>query len=120
MTRDRVADILVLKGLVTPEQIAPIVDQFGEDFAGFRQEIIQKELVTEMQLADAIGLIHNLPVVDLMKFPSEAKVVALIPGQIAQKYQVLPITVVDNHITLARVDPGNVFAVDDVAKVTGM
>ncbi|MGB3413438.1 MAG: ATPase, T2SS/T4P/T4SS family, partial [Microbacteriaceae bacterium] len=118
--RDRAADVLVLQGIVTPELIAPFIDEFGSDVTGFRNALVHQGITSHLEIAEAVGLIHNLPVVDLMSYPIDQDVVSLIPGSIAQKYSVLPIRVSNNQLTLAMVDPGNVIAVDDVATVTGM
>lgn len=118
--RDRAADVLVLQGIVTPEQLSPLIEQYGGDTTGFRNALVQQGLVSHLEIAEAVGLLHNLPIVDLMKFPIDPEVVSLIPGVLAQKYLVLPITAGQNQLTLAMVDPGNVIAVDDVATVTGM
>src|SRR5262249_16418435 len=44
----------------------------------------------------------------------------LIPQEVAQKYSVLPLSRVGATLTLAMVDPTNVFAMDDIKFMTGL
>src|SRR5205085_2975060 len=50
----------------------------------------------------------------------EASVIRLIPQEVAQKYSVLPLSRVGASLTLAMVDPTNVFAMDDIKFMTGI
>jgi type IV pilus assembly protein PilB len=49
----------------------------------------------------------------------DANVIKLIPMETAMKYQVLPLSRVGSSLTLAMVDPTNVFAMDDIKFMTG-
>jgi type IV pilus assembly protein PilB len=55
----------------------------------------------------------------LSRFPVPAEVVRLIPVETATKYDVLPLSRVGTSLTLAMVDPTNVFAMDQIKFMTG-
>ena len=46
-------------------------------------------------------------------------VVKLIPFETAKRYQILPLSRVGASLTIAMVDPTNVFAMDDIKFMTG-
>src|SRR2546421_12959793 len=46
--------------------------------------------------------------------------ICLIPREVAEKYSVLPLSRVGATLTLAMVDPTNVFAMDDIKFMTGL
>src|SRR4030095_12129974 len=46
-------------------------------------------------------------------------VIKIIPADIARKYTILPVTKTGATITVAMIDPTNVFAMDDVKFMTG-
>ena len=60
------------------------------------------------------------PSVNLDLFNIDASVLSLIPQEVAQKHFVLPLSRVGATLTLAMVDPTNVFAMDDVKFMTGL
>jgi type IV pilus assembly protein PilB len=63
---------------------------------------------------------YGIPSVNLELFNIDAGVIGLIPQEVAQKHSVLPLSRVGATLTLAMVDPTNVFAIDDVKFMTGL
>ena len=63
---------------------------------------------------------YGIPSVNLELFQIDASVLRLIPQEVAQKYSVLPLSRVGATLTLAMVDPTNVFAMDDIKFMTGL
>src|SRR5262249_15994329 len=52
-------------------------------------------------------------------FEIDPAVVKLIPQETAKRYQILPLSRVGSALTIAMVDPTNVFAMDDIKFMTG-
>jgi type IV pilus assembly protein PilB len=63
---------------------------------------------------------YGIPSVNLDLFNIDPGVLRLIPQEVAQKHFVLPLSRVGATLTLAMVDPTNVFALDDVKFMTGL
>src|SRR5262245_36795904 len=63
---------------------------------------------------------YGIPSVNLELFQIDQAVLRLIPQEVAQKHSVLPLSRVGATLTLAMVDPTNVFAMDDVKFMTGL
>jgi type IV pilus assembly protein PilB len=63
---------------------------------------------------------YGIPSVNLELFQIDDSVLRLIPQEVAQKHSVLPLSRVGATLTLAMVDPTNVFAMDDVKFMTGL
>jgi type IV pilus assembly protein PilB len=63
---------------------------------------------------------YGIPSVNLELFQIDEQVLHLIPQEVAQKYSVLPLSRVGASLTLAMVDPTNVFAMDDIKFMTGL
>ena len=62
---------------------------------------------------------YGVPSINLAYFEVDPSVTKLIPMDTASKYQVLPLSRVGSSLTLAMVDPTNVFAMDDIKFMTG-
>src|SRR5213076_2992564 len=63
---------------------------------------------------------YGIPSVNLELFDIDDSVLRLIPREVAEKYSVLPLSRVGATLTLAMVDPTNVFAMDDIKFMTGL
>ena len=112
-------EILILRGVVPIENLDAISGSWGEDEEAVRQ-LVERGIVSPVQLASARAAQADLPFVELVDFPVERTAVSLVPAQVCRRYTVLPIGVVGDILTLAMADPGNVFAIDDVRAVARM
>jgi type IV pilus assembly protein PilB len=62
---------------------------------------------------------YGVPSINLDYFDVDPGITKLIPMDTALKFQVLPLSRVGSSLTLAMVDPTNVFAMDDIKFMTG-
>jgi type IV pilus assembly protein PilB len=60
-----------------------------------------------------------VPSINLSHFEIDPAVIKLIPSEIAQKHQIIPINRTGNVLTVAMADPSNIFAIDDIKFMTG-
>jgi type IV pilus assembly protein PilB len=84
------------------------------------RDLVAKGVITEVQFAKARAAQANLPFVELVDYPVDRLAVALVSVAVCRRHEVLPILIDGNRLVLAMVDPGNVFAVDDVREAAGM
>jgi len=112
-------EILILRGVVPIENLDSISGAWGEDEDAVKA-LVERGIVTEVQLASARAAQAELPFVELVDFPVDRSAVAMVPASMCRRYQVLPIGVIGDILTLAMVDPGDVFAIDDVRAAARM
>ena len=112
-------EILILRGVVPIEQVDSISGEWGEDEDSVKS-LVEQGRVTEVQLASARALQADLPFVELVDYPVDRTAVSRVPAVMCRRYQVLPIDIIEDVLTLAMVDPGNVFAIDDVRAAARM
>src|SRR5260370_8371424 len=62
---------------------------------------------------------YGVPAINLQYFEVDPSVVKLVPEETAKRYQILPLSRVGASLTIAMVDPTNVFAMDDIKFMTG-
>src|SRR5205085_547046 len=77
-------------------------------------------IVTEIELAEALGDAYGLHAVDLATYPIDAAATAKIPVGLSRRHKVLGISIDDDEIVVAISDPGDVLALDDVRAATGL
>ena len=112
-------EILILHGLLPIEELDHLMAGDPADETAVRA-LVAKGVITEVQFAKARAQQANLPFVELIDYQVDRLAVALVPVAVCKRHEVLPIAVTDGRLILAMVDPGNVFAVDDVREASRM
>lgn len=115
----RLGAMLVSSGLITEEQLKKALAVQQREGGRLGSILVKMNFVPEDKLIMFLSKQYGVPYVDLSRFEIDANVVKLIPADVAQKYQIMPINRTGATITIAMVDPSNVFAIDDVKFMTG-
>src|SRR5206468_52950 len=84
------------------------------------RSLVKLGLVSDDMITAVLSRQYGVPSVNLELFDIDEGVLRLIPIEVAQKYSVLPLSRVGATLTLAMVDPTNVFAMDDIKFMTGL
>src|SRR5262245_7288511 len=113
-------DLLINDGLVTREQLQTALAEQKRTREKLGVILVRLNLITEDQLVGFLSRQYGIPSISLADFEVDREVLRLVPLQLASKYEVLPIRVVGNTLTLAMSDPTNLLALDDVAFMTNM
>jgi len=116
----RLGDRLVAEGLVTGEQLqrALVAQKGTRDKLG--SLLVRMNYLTEDKLLSFLSRQYSVPSITLSQLDIDPEVIKLIPGQLAERLQVLPVKRNGNALTLAMADPTNVLALDDVAFFTNL
>ncbi|ASD23188.1 type II secretion system protein GspE [Cryobacterium sp. LW097] len=112
-------EILILHGLLPIEVLDTLLAGDPADESAVRK-LVADGVISEVQFAKARAAQANLPFVELADYPVDRLAVALVPVAVCRRHDVLPVLIDGNRLVLAMVDPGNVFAVDDVREASGM
>ncbi|TFD81002.1 GspE/PulE family protein [Cryobacterium fucosi] len=112
-------EILILHGLLPIEELDHLMAGDPADETAVRA-LVTKGVITEVQFAKARAQQANLPFVELADYPVDRLAVSLVPVAVCKRHEVIPISVDGGRLVLAMVDPGNVFAVDDVREASRM
>jgi type IV pilus assembly protein PilB len=110
-------EILILRGIMPIESLDTIPGGWGEEELSVRA-LVEQGVLTEAQVASARAAQAGLPFVELLEYPVDRTAVALVAASLSRRHEVLPIARTESSLTLAMVDPGNVFAIDDVRAAT--
>ena len=109
-------EILILRGVMPIEALDSMPGGWGEEEKSVRR-LIEQGVLTEAQVASARAAQAGLPFVELLEYPVDRNAVAQVPAALCRRHRLLPIALNDDTLMVAMVDPGNVFAVDDVRAV---
>src|SRR5262249_7481032 len=79
----------------------------------------QNGTATDEEVTNFLSRQYGVPAINLQFFEIDPNVIKLIPQETARKHQILPLSRVGASLTIAMVDPTNVFAMDDIKFMTG-
>jgi type IV pilus assembly protein PilB len=116
----KLGEILVRENLLTPQQLREALDYQREHGGRLGFNLVKLGLVSDEMVTAVLSRQYGVPSVNLDLFDVDASVIRLIPREVAEKYSVLPLSRVGATLTLAMVDPTNVFAMDDIKFMTGL
>ena len=117
--RKMLGEMLIAEGMISREQLEQALAE--QKRHGGRVGTIMRGLgfVTEDNIIKVLGKQMGIQSVALSSIIVDADVVKVIPETLARRYQVIPLFKKDKALTLAMVDPLNVFAIDDLRRITG-
>ncbi|HET7113794.1 MAG TPA: type IV-A pilus assembly ATPase PilB [Pyrinomonadaceae bacterium] len=116
----KLGEILVRENLISPQNLREALDYQREHGGRLGFNLVKLGLVSDDMITAVLSRQYGIPSVNLDLFNIDSAVLRLIPQEVAQKHCVLPLSRVGATLTLAMVDPTNVFAMDDVKFMTGL
>ena len=116
----KLGEILVRENLISPQNLREALDYQREHGGRLAFNLVKLGLVSDDMITAVLSRQYGIPSVNLDLFNIDPGVLRLIPQEVAQKHSVLPLSRVGATLTLAMVDPTNVFALDDVKFMTGL
>ena len=116
----KLGEILVRENLISAQSLREALDHQRQHGGRLGFNLVKLGLVSDDMITAVLSRHYGIPSVNLELFNIDAAVLRLIPQEVAQKHTVLPLSRVGATLTLAMVDPTNVFALDDVKFMTGL
>jgi type IV pilus assembly protein PilB len=116
----KLGEILVRENLLTPQQLREALEFQREHGGRLGFNLVKMGMVSDDMITAVLSRQYGVPSVNLELFDVDDSVIRLIPRDVAEKYSVLPLSRVGATLTLAMVDPTNVFAMDDIKFMTGL
>lgn len=102
--RPRIGELLIERGLATPEQIAQALDQQRE-VGRLGQILVEMRVVTQGDLTKVLADQYGLEAVDLISEVLEQDAIARIPEEIARAHLAIGIAVQDRRLRVAVAEP---------------
>jgi type IV pilus assembly protein PilB len=115
---ERIADVLVEDGLLTPKQVEELLEQQKKGGTRLLKLILEKAYVSEQDMAVCMGRVLNTPPINLARLTIPIELAELLPSEVARNHKVVPVSRLENKLFIAMADPLNVLAIDDVRRIT--
>ncbi len=115
----RLGDMLVKATLITKDQLTKALQQQETSGGRIGTNLVKLGFISEDDITSFLSRQYGVPSINLSHFEIDPAVIKLIPSEIAQKQQIVPINRTGNVLTVAMADPSNIFAIDDIKFMTG-
>ena len=81
--------------------------------------LIERGLIKEEDLMALLVKELQIPFINLKKYKIDPNLKGVIPEKVARQYRIIPLSSLEDTITVAISDPLNLFAIDDLKNITG-
>jgi len=113
-THKLIGQILIERGLITEPQLEESLQAQKDTTQRIGQVLVGLGYLDEHALYDALSEQLGVRYINLAQFAIDRDVAMLVPRDIAERYEALPIARGDGCIRVAMAEPGNVLAMDDL------
>jgi type IV pilus assembly protein PilB len=115
----KLGEILLRESLITPDQLKQALEHQKANGGRLGNSLVRLGFMSDEEVMAVLSRQYGIPSINLDYFEVDPGITKLIPMDTALKFQVLPLSRVGSSLTLAMVDPTNVFAMDDIKFMTG-
>jgi type IV pilus assembly protein PilB len=115
----KLGEILIKEKIISSEQLKQALDHQKANGGRLGNSLVKLGFLSDDEVTAVLSRQYGVPSINLAYFEVDANVIKLIPMETALKYQILPLSRVGSSLTVAMVDPTNVFAMDDIKFMTG-
>ncbi len=120
MQPSRLGEILVKNNLITREQLAKALEEQKLSGGQFRLGtiLIKQNLINEQELTSFLSKQYGVPTINLADYDIDPAIARIIPMDVVQKYQLVPVNRAGATLIVAVSDPSNLFAIEDIKFMT--
>ena len=115
---DRLAQVLVQEGLLTREQLVQAQTEQRASKCRLPYAVVKLGMASEIEVTKLLARQYRMPAVDLQRFEVDARILKLIPPDVAQKHVVVPLKREGRTLTVALADPTDIGLLEDLKFIT--
>ena len=115
----RLGELLVRENLITLQQLQKAQDAQRKGGGRLGFNLTKLGYIEESELTAFLSKQYGVPSINLAEFEIDPEVIKLVPREVAEKHQVIPVNRAGASLIVAMADPSNIFAIDDLKFLTG-
>lgn len=120
MAQRKLGQILVDLGYLDEDQLWDVLEEQKQSPGEVIGQVAKRMgFVTEEQITEALAEQFGMPVINLAETTIPPKVLELVPETMASVYKIMPVSLMDDVLTVAMADPQNLAALDDLRNFLG-
>jgi type IV pilus assembly protein PilB len=115
---ERITELLLSEGFITRDGVDRAMRDSKTNGTTLTYSFVKAGVIEEIELTKVIARTYRMPAVDLSKFEVDARILKLIPSELATKHLILPLKRDGRTLTVAIADPTNIGILDDLKFIT--
>jgi hypothetical protein len=115
----RLGDLLVKEKVITSEQLEQATKFRKDTHTRLESALVKLGFLSDEDVTNFLSRQYGVPAINLSCLKIDPAVVKLISYETAKRHQILPLSRVGASLTIAMVDPNNVFTMDEIKFMTG-
>src|SRR5216684_815941 len=115
----RLGELLVRENLISLQQLQKAQEEQKKAGGRIGYHLTKLGFIEESELTNFLSKQYGVPSINLKEFDIDAEVVRLVPKDVADKPQCIPVNPAGASLILATSDPSNIYAIDDIKFLTG-
>ncbi|MDB4731943.1 ATPase, T2SS/T4P/T4SS family, partial [bacterium] len=120
MAQRKLGQILVDLGYLDEDQLWDVLEEQKQSPGEVIGQVAKRMgFVDEDKITEALAEQFGMPVINLAETTIPPKVLELVPETMASVYKIMPVSLMDNVLTVAMADPQNLAALDDLRNFLG-
>lgn len=117
--KDRIIQTLIEEKLISENTLREALKFQRENGGQLSRILVKLDFVKEDELLAALAKVFGKPSIDISRFKIDRATFKIVPLNVCRQYQIVPISVMGDTLTLAMADPLNILALDEVKGLTG-
>jgi type IV pilus assembly protein PilB len=117
--QDTVVQRLLEAKLINEQHIADAQRLQKSGGGSISSNLVKLGVIAEKDFQEFLSKLYGVPFVEIAAQEVDPAVIRLIPADVANKFQVVPLKRNGRHLTVVMANPGNIFAIDDIKFITG-
>lgn len=110
----RIGELLVRENLISLQQLQKAQVEQRQTGGKLGYHLTKLGFIEETELTQFLSKQYGVPAINLSEFEIEQDVIALVPRELADKHQLIPVNRAGASLIVAMSDPSNIFAIDDI------
>ncbi|MDE1919929.1 MAG: Flp pilus assembly complex ATPase component TadA [Candidatus Omnitrophica bacterium] len=119
-TQETFKEILLRDHLISPEDLERAMEEQDRSGGELSRILLKSKLITEDQLSLVLSEALQLPLINLNFFKIDPSLLKLVPKETAEKCLLIPISKLNDQLTVAMVDPLDILTIDNIKAMTSM
>jgi len=116
--RDKLIDILINGKLIQKKDLDKALDIQKKAGGSLGKILVEQGAISQEDLMVSMSRQLCIPPINLAKYKMDKSLTQLISEKMAKQYSIIPVSRIGKVLTVAMADPLNIFAIDDIKKLT--
>lgn len=106
--------MLIEEKIITPQQLESALEVQRQKGDRLNDILVQQGMVKPEELAVIISIQLHLPLIDLKRHVVQPRALRLIPEEMARKYMLIPMDIINNALIVVMADPEDIRTIEDI------